>query len=207
MKKNFEIVVLTIILGLAGLTKTIASPLITTDFIKTDQFGYRTNDQKIAVISDPVIGFNASLGFTPGTDYEIRDWSTDAVIFAGNIVAWNNGEIHDQSGDKVWYFDFSQVTDIGSYYVFDVANNVGSYKFEINDCVYNEVLKQACRANYYQRCGSSKVMPHAEAPWTDAACHIGAHQDLDCRLWSDTGNISLSRDLSGGWHDAGDFNL
>src|SRR6185295_10018321 len=41
--------------------------------------------------------------------------------------------------------------------------------------------------------------------WTDASCHAGALQDLDCRLYSNT-SASTSKNLWGGWHDAGDYN-
>lgn len=184
----------------------IASPLITSEFIKIDQFGYRSLDQKIAVISDPEIGFNSALSFNPGTTYQIRDWNTDAILFSGTPSQWNSGAIHAQSGDRVWYFDFTSFTQAGSFYVFDEFNNVGSFRFEINDCVYSNLLSVVCKANYYQRCGIAKTTPFAESPWTDNACHIGANQDTDCRLWSDPTNVSLSKDLSGGWHDAGDYN-
>jgi endoglucanase len=183
-----------------------ASPEIVTEFIKIDQFGYRNNDQKIAVISDPIIGYNADLSFAPGEIYQVKEWFTDEIVFIGSPISWHNGEVHDQSGDKIWHLDFSSVVASGSYYIYDVSNNVGSYRFDIDDCTYNEILKIACRANYYQRCGIAKTLPFAYPSWTDAACHIGAHQDLDCRPWNDPTNDALSRDLSGGWHDAGDYN-
>jgi hypothetical protein len=58
---------------------------------------------------------------------------------------------------------------------------------------------------YYQRCGTAKALPYAQTGWTDAACHVGALQDTDCRLYNDTSG-STSKNLSGGWHDAGDYN-
>ncbi len=203
--KNTNIIIaFTVIVFFAE--NTFASPVTITQFINIDQFGYRNNDQKIAVISDPQVGYNAALSFSPGNEYQIRDWNTDAVAFTGSLVVWNNGATHDQSGDKVWWFDFSALTAPGSYYVFDSTNNVGSYRFEINDCVYNEVLKIACRANFYQRCGIAKQLPFAETGWADAVCHKGANQDLDCRLWSSPNDTGTSKDLSGGWHYAGDYN-
>lgn len=182
-----------------------ATPPSVTDFIKVDQFGYLPNGQKICVISDPQTGYNSSLSFTPGTNYEVRDWNSDLVVFSGSPVTWNSGNTHAQSGDKAWWFDFSALTAPGSYYVFDVTNNVGSGRFEIDNCVYNNVLKQALRMFYYQRCGIAKASPYAETGWTDAICHSGNLQDTDCRLYNNL-NISTSKDLSGGWHDAGDYN-
>jgi hypothetical protein len=177
----------------------------TTEFIKTDQFGYRPNDEKIALVSDPQTGYNSDVSFTPGTTYQVRDWNTDSVVYTGSPVAWNGGITQTQSGDKVWWFDFSSLTTEGEYYIFDPTNNVGSYKFKINPCIYNEVLKQSLRMFYYQRCGCPKTLACAGNGWADAACHIGTLQDTDCRLYNDSSS-STSRNLSGGWHDAGDYN-
>lgn len=182
-----------------------AFPENITALIRIDQFGYRNADQKIAVISDPQVGYNAGASFSPGNEYQIKDWNTDAVVFSGALQSWNGGALHEQSGDKVWWFDFSTVSTTGSYYVFDVANNVGSYRFEINPAVYEQVLKAACRANFYQRCGMAKALPFAQSAWVDDVCHLGELQDYDCRLVSDT-SAATSKDLSGGWHDAGDYN-
>jgi hypothetical protein len=182
-----------------------AIPPVINNHIKVDQFGYRTTDKKIAVISSPQAGYNATDTFSPGGSYQIRRWSDDAFMYSGIIMQWNGGATHAQSGDKAWWFDFTPFTTPGFYYVFDVNNNVGSYKFEISDCVYGDVMKQAMRTFYYQRCGCAKAAPFAETGWTDAVCHAGALQDTDCRLYSNT-SASTSKNLSGGWHDAGDYN-
>lgn len=126
-----------------------ASPTTITPLIKIDQFGYRLTDQKIAVISVPQVGYNAPSSFAPGATYQVRNWTTDAVVFSGAAVPWNSGQTHVQSGDKAFWFDFSAVTTAGSYYIFDVANNVGSYRFEVNDAVYNDALKHATRMFFY----------------------------------------------------------
>ena len=59
--------VFTIILWVLFPSFLFASPAVTDDHIKIDQFGYRCNDEKIAVISNPQTGFNAGSSFTPGT--------------------------------------------------------------------------------------------------------------------------------------------
>ncbi len=75
----------------------------------------------------------------------------------------------------------------------------------IGGAVYAEVLVQTQRSYYYQRCGTAKAAPYADPRWCDTVCHLGAQQDLDCRLVTDP-QPATSRDLSGGWHDAGDYN-
>ena len=111
-----NIPVMAIVFGLVvfAAANLSAAPGSQSEFIKIDQFGYRPNDQKIAVMSDPQTGFNAALSFTPGPTYEVRNWTTNAVVFSGTPVAWNGGATHSQSGDKVWWFDFSSVTTPGS---------------------------------------------------------------------------------------------
>jgi hypothetical protein len=176
-----------------------------TEFIKTDQFGYLPDAQKIAVISNPVNGFNASQSFAPGSTYKVRRVSDGAEVYSGTLFSWNNGNTHGQSGDQVWWFDFSALTTPGEYYISDPANNAASHPFSIGTDVYKDVLKQAVRTFYYQRCGTAKETPYAAAEWTDVSCHLGAEQDRDCRLVT-APSASNAKDLSGGWHDAGDYN-
>ena len=183
-----------------------AAPGVVDDHLKVDQFGYRPDAQKVAVISDPVIGYNAGDSFTPGVTYQVRRWSDDVSVFAGAVSQWRSGQVHGQSGDRVYRFDFSAVTQPGLYYLYDPANDVGSFPFMIGAEVYGSVLRDALRTYYYQRCGVAKAIPYAEADWADPQpCHIGPQQDLDCRSVLDP-SPATSRDLSGGWHDAGDYN-
>lgn len=176
-----------------------------TNFIHIDQFGYRPNDEKIAVISNPQTGYNSAETFAPGTTYELKN-SAGTTVFSSDITAWKNGTTDNSSGDQCWHFDFSSVTTPGDYYVYDPTNQVKSYTFSINEQVYQDVLNQSLRAFFYQRCGMAKSAPFAETSWTDAACHLGNQQDLACRLVTDPNNSTTEKDLSGGWHDAGDYN-
>jgi len=154
-------------------------------------------------ISEKVYGRNkAGYGYRV---YQVKRWDDDAVVYRGAPSAWNGGATHAQSGDKVWWFDFSSVTASGSYYVYDSVQQAGSYQFDIGECVYGEALKQSVRSFYYQRCGTAKTAACAGIGWADGACHVGSQQDTDCRLHSNT-DASTSKDLSGGWHDAGDHN-
>lgn len=174
--------------------------------IKIDQFGYRPAAQKICIISNPQTGYNSNQPFTnPSPTYEVRRWNDNTVAFSGPITAWNGGATHGQSGDQVWWFDFSALQEAGPFYIYDPVKLKRSYRFEIDDQVYKNVLKQTVRSYYYQRCGHAKSAPHAQTPWTDGLCHQHAQQDLDCRLVSNP-VVSTSKNLRGGWHDAGDYN-
>ena len=173
--------------------------------IHVDQIGYRPTDRKVAVISDPQTGYNASDAYVPGTTLELRDASSSNVVFTGPATAWNGGATHSQSGDKCWWFDFSSVTTPGTYVVYDAANNSQSYPFRIGADVYNNALLHAQRVFYYQRCGTAKTATCAGAAYSDSPCHVGTLQDATCRSVSNPVQAT-ERDMSGGWHDAGDYN-
>ena len=177
-----------------------------TDYIVVDQFGYRPVSDKIAVIRDPQTGFDASASFTPGASYALVNSSNDQQVFTAAPVVWNNGAEDTSSGDKAWWFDFSNYTTPGTYYILDVANNVRSFEFEIRSDIYNEILKQAVRTFFYQRVGHAKELPYAEASWADGASHMGTLQDPECRSYDAATDATTQRDVSGGWYDAGDFN-
>ena len=171
--------------------------------IHIDQFGYYPFAPKVAVISNPVNGFNAAGNFSPASSYQIRSSQTDEVVFEGSLTPWNNGQVHDQSGDKAWWFDFSSLEKEGTYYVYDTQNDLSSYSFRIGDDVYDDVLKLAVRTFLYQRSGFKKESPYVDAAYTDEASHM---QDLTSRFVRDPGNAATEKDVSGGWYDAGDYN-
>jgi endoglucanase len=173
--------------------------------VAVDQFGYLPGMAKVAVIADPQNGFNATNHFVPGRNLEVRTWGNDQVVFTAAPAAWNKGRVHAQSGDRVWWFDFSAVTNQGEYYIYDPTNDVRSARFRIGDNVYAEVLKQAVRVFYYQRRGAAKATPWADARWTDGVNFLGPLQDTECRRVRDP-SPATQRDLRGGWFDAGDYN-
>ncbi|MDF7819489.1 glycoside hydrolase family 9 protein [Runella sp. MFBS21] len=186
-----------------------SAPSQTTPYIKIDQFGYLPTSKKVAVVVDPQVGYNAAEAFNPGTgtnQYQIRRWNDDAVVFSGTLQVWNGGTTHAQSGDRGWWFDFSSVTSPGSYYIFDVTNNVGSYRFDIGATVYDEAMKHAVRTFYYQRLNFAKQTPFTDSKWADGASYEGASQDRFATSRYNKGNAATAKDLHGGWMDAGDVN-
>jgi hypothetical protein len=173
--------------------------------IAVDQFGYLPNLPKVAVISDPQVGYNSAQAYTPGPTLQLRTWDSNTVVFSAAPVAWSNGVTQVQSGDKVWWFDFSTVTRWGEYYVYDPANDTRSAPFHIHQNVYEDVLQQAARMYYYQRRGTAKSLPWADARWTDGTNFMGSLQDSHCRLVTNP-LPATEKDLRGGWFDAGDYN-
>jgi hypothetical protein len=181
-------------------------PGAVTEHLKIDQFGYPTYAEKICVINNPEEGFDHDAGdfYTPGATLQVRKVSDNSMVMSGPATPWHAGDIYDQSGDIIWWFDFSAVTTEGEYYIYDPANNKSSFSFTIDDEVYAQVLVQAIRMFFYQRSGFAKTEQYAYE-WHDGASHLGNQQDLDCRLVTNT-HVSTSRQLQGGWFDAGDYN-
>ncbi|UTF61093.1 glycoside hydrolase family 9 protein [Gilvimarinus sp. DA14] len=174
--------------------------------IAVDQFGYLPSATKIAVLRDPIEGFDASLGFTPGDTYEVVNLTSGEVALSVEPAAWQQGEVNTTSGDRVWWVDFTELNEPGRYALVDKSNQVRSPVFEIANNLYRPVLVEAVRAFYYQRAGFAKQAPYADSGWVDGASHIGPGQDTEARLFSALDDASSERDLSGGWFDAGDYN-
>jgi endoglucanase len=173
--------------------------------IVVDQFGYTPAMHKVAVIRDPVVGYDAAKRFTPGIVYQVVDTQTCAVALEGPLRRWNDGQVDAQSGDRAWHFDFSAVTAPGRYVVRDKERNAVSAAFEIGANPYRDVLIQAVRFFYYQRANIAKDAAHAGEKWATAADHVGPGQDTEARDFMAPDDPSTARDLHGGWWDAGDY--
>jgi endoglucanase len=186
-----------------GGSKGSGSP---TPFIVVDQFGYLPDAKKVAVIRDPVEGFDSQWHFAPGKVYEVVDVKTGAKVFEGAPVAWDDGAVDPSSGDHAWRFDFSRVVTPGRYLIRDRQKRYDSVGFSIQANLYKPVLVQAVRMLYYQRAGFAKEERFAGAGWADKASHMGPGQDSEARLFSAKDDKSTERDLHGGWFDAGDYN-
>jgi len=175
-------------------------------YIVIDQFGYRPDAKKVAIIRDPQIGFDATESFTPGPVYTVVNKQTGVQIATAAPVKWQGGTTDASSGDKVWWYDFSSITATGTYYILDIEKNMRSYDFIISPDVYKEILKQAVRTFFYQRAGFEKNATYAGAAWADAASHTKNLQDKNARQYNKTTNATTEVDVSGGWYDAGDYN-
>jgi len=170
----------------------LAAPV--TPNIKMDYFGYRPSDVKVAI-------FTAN----PGATVQFRNTS-DAVVFT---VPNNGGSITSMgadgqpSGDTVWQVNFTPFNAAGTYRLYVPSWNQQSYDFKLDANVYNDVGKVALKTFYYQRCGVAHPQPYAQAPWSDPfICHAYLTASTPAAQEPNYGTL----DLSGGWHDAGDYN-
>lgn len=179
------------------------------ELIRVDQFGYRPRATKIAVLVDPVEGFNATQELVPGKTYEVRSWADGKLMLSASPQAWNGGAVQASSGDRGYWLDFSALTSEGSYCLVDRENGLRSYRFDVGANIYKDVLRAAERVFYFQRANVAKQKPYAcvgDKCWLAAADYVGPGQDHQARSVRERNNPATARDLSGGWWDAGDVN-
>ncbi len=177
----------------------IVAPQPVSPFIVVDQFGYRTGDEKIAVLRSPVTGFDKGTTYTPAAKYALVDAHTSKTIVEITPAAWNGGATDTSSGDKAWWLDFSSTTTPSDYFVLDETANVRSPVFRISNDVYKNVLNAAMHMFYMQRDGTTKDAKYAGAGFADTVEHPN---DATCTLY----NGNTQKDVHGGWWDAGDQN-
>ena len=178
-------------------------------YIAIDQFGYRPQMTKVAVLVDPVVGWNGADSYAPEGEFQIRRWSDASVAFSGRVTQWNGGQVDRSSGDRGSWFNFTRLSEPGVYYVYDPKNQVRSHPFEIAEDVYSKVLKTAARMFYFNRANFEKKKPFAclgDRCWLQGVDYMGKGQDKEARSVTEPKNAKTARDLSGGWWDAGDTN-
>jgi len=171
-----------------------------TGHICVDQFGYLPEGAKVAVISDPVKGYNAFDHYRPAAKLFLKT-AEGKTVFVGPAVSWKEGATDDDSGDRGWWFDFSSVKQPGEYYIYDPDNQDRSPIVRIGDGVYRKVLRAATRMYYYQRLGTPIPEENAEGPWSD---QVAYPQDAQTHYVNAKDDPSQYRDMIGGWMDAGD---
>ena len=88
--------------------------------IVVDQFGYLTKSKKVAVIRDPQVGYDSSARFVPSKTYALIEVPTGKVVKTAAPTVWNGGNTDQASGDKAWWFDFSEIEAPGKYAVVDL---------------------------------------------------------------------------------------
>nr|WP_136252823.1 glycoside hydrolase family 9 protein [Ningiella ruwaisensis] len=171
--------------------------------IVVDQFGYLPTARKIAVLREPVEGFDAKVDYQFSSQVLLKDANSHNTLMRLPVQKWNDGKADNSSGDLTWHIDFSALSEPGIYYLTDEEHGHRSYVFEVDEAVYKTILKSAFRVFYYQRAGFAKKPPFADKRWQDEASHL---QDKEARLYSAAEDESTEKDLSGGWYDAGDYN-
>jgi endoglucanase len=162
--------------------------------IKLNQLGYTPAGQKIAHVS----GFDDELYAQVGTPFTVRDISNNQPVYQGELELLTNYDAV-VSGERVLAADFTDLQASGRYYLAVEAYEVeDSPLFTIGEDVYQNLVVDGLRYFYLQRSGMPLDPAHA-AQFAREAGHL---QDAQAEFRSGS---QSSKDVSGGWYDAGDY--
>ncbi len=126
------------------------------------------------------------------SDFTVIDGAT-APLLTGRTQPGVEGD--RASGDTVRWADLSAVAQPGVYRL-AMPELLYSAPIRVADHPYDELRKALLKGLYYFRCGTALEAPIA-GPWAHGVCHREP-----AVLYEDR---SRSIDVSGGWHDAGDY--
>ena len=153
--------------------------------IFVDQVGYPAGGRKLAVC-------NCACNF------QIIRLSDRKCVFDG--VAVKKG-FDPSAGEETWQIDFSDLTEVGSFYILSGKGDT-SPVFTIGSHVYDALQKDLMKAFYFQRCGCALEEKYAGV-YTHKPCHTAPailYEDYAAHK-----EYPQTFDMTGGWHDAGDF--
>ena len=146
--------------------------------IFVNQTGYYNKSEKIGVIPHAADRF------------EIIN-ERNEVVYSKEVKHFG---IDEFSKDDAYIAEFTDFASSGVYKL--VANGCESAPFTIGTDVYDKVFRDVMKAFYYLRCGIDLKSQYA-GKYIHKACHTDK-----AFLWEDR---SVSLDVTGGWHDAGDY--
>lgn len=199
-------VLLTNCRGVTSASSSVPMP----NHILVDQFGYRPQDPKVAVLvqsdANADLSQNSEAYRSLFDTFVVVNLENQRVVYQAPAQIWSQGEVHSQSGDRASWFDFSSVNIPGQYVIKNIRTGEESVPFTIAKDVYKPLLIAAVRMFFYQRSGFAKQEPYADSRWTDEAAFLGPNQDTEARFVDDKENPATARDMRGGWFDAGDTN-
>ncbi len=153
--------------------------------IYVNQVGYLPKAKKIAVSTFPC-------------NFQLINVESQKNVFDGTTTEHG---LDNCSGENTYQIDFSDITTVGSYYILS-GNGEKSHTFKIENDAYADLKQDLMKAFYYQRCGCALTKQYAGV-YTHAACHTTPSIFLEDYI-NKTANPQ-SFDMTGGWHDAGDF--
>lgn len=165
------------------MTSCVTEP--TQPLITLNVLGYHPNHQKEAFLVN-----------TTAVEFEVLRLENMEVVFRDSIDAPKSPDL--STGDYLSIMDFTRLKTEGEY-IIQVVDREGhaltSGSFRISDDIYNVAVIASLQSFYYQRCGTEV---QNKSPWSHKFCHID-----DAMFYFDP---SHKMNVSGGWHDAGDYN-
>lgn len=150
-------------------------------YAKFNQTGYRPDDKKL-------VYFN---GENDISSYDICD-ENGKVVYSAKT---SRKKYSEAGGEGVRIGDFSDFTQPGTYYI-NTELMGKTYSFTIGEDVYDDAFDSIVKMLYLQRCGCELPEKYAGS-FAHGVCHT------EKALVYGTKDEYI--DVSGGWHDAGDY--
>ena len=157
--------------------RIVSSAALTT--VKTNHIGYTRYMQK-----------RCTFPYDAGDLFDIIDVSTGNIVYSGAIVG---GQNDDSTGENNCWGDFTTFNESGEYFI-RAQIGVVSPHFVITDDPFNGLREDALNILSLQRCGT-------DTSWWAGALGHGACHTSPAKIYGSDQTI----DVSGGWHDAGDY--
>lgn len=149
--------------------------------VLVNQVGYTTDAEKIATFR----------GDKVDDSFQVMNVNTNEMVYKGSI----DDEFKNKQADETDYYGvFTEVTEPGTYKI--ITESMGeSYEFTIGDDVYADLYGDVINMFKMQECGTELSEKEA-GDFAHKACHTGK-----ATIYGTDKTI----DVSGGWHDAGDY--
>ena len=142
-----------------------------------DQIGFNAESEKVAIFR----------GKKLPDSFQIIELETGKEVFRGEIV---KATLDEEVGKYYGIGRFNDFKEPGAYYIY--ADYIGeSYSFTIGEDVYRDVLDEACRKYYTNRCGIA-ISQVDSGDNGHSACHT-----TEAKLQE---NTDTTLDVTGGWH-------
>lgn len=151
-----------------------------TEDVRVNQVGYMTDQQK-----------RCTFTVNSGDLFDVVNADTNAIAYSGAIL---NLRENPETWEWNSYGDFTNITEPGTYYIRSQLGTV-SLKFTVSADPYADLRGSLLRFLSLQRCGTA-----TDASWAGDLAHPACHDSYGTLLYTEQG-----LDVSGGWHDAGDY--
>ncbi len=167
--------------------------------VHVSQIGYLPQTAKFAAYALP----------EEATDFDVaRPWSLvqdEAVVASGMTTPFGEG-VDAASGDLVHKIDFSSSVIEGENYTLIVTEGDEEHvsePFAISSAIYSAVKYDALAYFYHNRSGTPILAEVVGDEWARPAGHL-SDDEIPTLACLDGEDGCLTRDVSGGWYDAGD---
>lgn len=150
--------------------------------VKINQLGYAPDDIKTAVFANIE---------EDDMTFSVIDVKSGKSVYEGEM---SERKYESAADERCSHGDFSDVKDKGTYKVVS-GGGAESYEFTIGDDPYKDTFAQVVKMLYMQRCGQELTDEYAGS-FAHPVCHAE-----NAVIYG----TSTSIDVSGGWHDAGDY--